>query len=365
MKTHHGLRSLGAFRNTAITVGTFDGVHLGHLSVVQHLKTVAAAIGGESVVVTFDVPPRSVTMPWAKSNGILTSLEEKIQLFAGTGISHLIIIPFTLEFSKLSPEAFIRDILIARAGMKAIVPGYDHIFGHGGSGGVEVLRTLAIQFGFRVEQSPEFRKEGAVVSSSYIRGLISDGKLAEANNLLGYSYSIGGKVVYGKQLGRTIGFPTINVEKDNGMKITPGNGVYAVEVVLGEGGQLAVGSRQLAVGSRQLAVGSWQLAVGSWQLAVGSGQEAVGSGETADWRLQTGNCRLKGMCNVGMRPTVNGKGLTIEVNLFDFKEDLYGETVRIFFVKKVRDERKFGSLDELKAQLAADKALITDFFSRP
>jgi riboflavin kinase/FMN adenylyltransferase len=328
MKTHFGLKTLGVFRNTTITVGTFDGVHLGHLSVIDHLKSVAEKTGGESIVVTFDVPPRTVTMPWAKNPGILTTLEEKTERLEKSGISHLIIIPFTLSFSKLSPEAFIRDILITQAGMKAIVPGYDHIFGHGGSGGVGVLMDLGDRYGFTVEQSPEFRKDGTIVSSSIIRTLVSDGKIEEANMLLGYPYNIKGKVVYGKQLGRTIGFPTINVEKENAMKITPGNGVYAVEVVVG-------GERGAGNGER----------------VAGSGERGAGSG-------RLGDLRYRGMCNIGIRPTVNGVGLTTEVNIFDFNEDVYGEEVRVYFRKKIRDERRFSGLEELQGQLAKDREVI-------
>ncbi len=305
METHYGIKSLGVLRNAAVTVGTFDGVHLGHAAVLDHLKSVASKINGQDAVVTFDVPPRSVTEPWLTDIRILNTPDEKMERIAAQGIAHLIILPFTLEFSKLSPEEFIRLILVDQIGMKAVVPGYDHMFGHKGQGGKALLEEMGKQYGFIVEQSPEFRVMGEIVSSSIIRKLVAEGRIAEASSFLGYSYNITGRVVYGRQLGRTIGFPTINIEHNNGMKLIPGNGVYAVEVMLGDR-------------------------------------------------------RLKGMCNIGNRPTVNGTGLTIEANIFDFNEDVYGIEVKVLFKEKIRNEVKFNSINELKVHLKLDQENALD-----
>lgn len=289
-------------KDTVVTIGTFDGVHLGHRRVIEQLKATAAKIGGESVLLTFFPHPRMVLFPHTEQL-LLNTQDEKIALLRGMGIDHLVIHPFTREFSMLSSSEFIEKILVRGLRTKRLVIGYDHHFGKDREGSFDNLKLLGPKFGFEVEEIPAHETAHIKVSSTRIREALIAGKVDVANNLLGYNYRLTGTVVKGQQLGRKLGFPTANIISPEPYKIIPGNGVYAVNVF-------------------------------------------------------SAGRKYGGMMNVGMRPTIGGLHRTSEVNIFDFNADIYGEELTIEFIRWVRGEQKFAGLDELKSQLAADKIVV-------
>lgn len=280
-----------------VTVGTFDGVHNGHRKIVQNLKNAAAEIGGESAILTFTPHPRTVLFPDSEQV-CLTTNDEKAELLGSTGIDHLIVHPFTREFSLLSSSEFINDILVKSLNTKYLVVGFDHHFGKDRQGNFTSLKETGRQAGFEVEEISVEESDNHKISSTRIRQSLLDGNVVLANDLLGYRYMITGTVVKGKQLGRTIGFPTANIFHESG-KLIPKDGVYAVSIVH-------------------------------------SGQA------------------YKGMMNIGNRPTVNGTDRSVEVNIFDFNKDIYGEKIRVHIVDRLRDEQKFSGVDALKTQLHED-----------
>lgn len=293
-----------AFVKPVVTLGTFDGVHQGHVELLRTLRRRASEIGGTAIVITFDVPPRLVLQP-GKQTMVLNTIDEKTAHIAAEGIDYILIITFTKEFAALSPGEFIKEYLCHRLGVEEVILGYDHLFGNGGTGSFELMKKLGKQYNFSVLQVPAFEYEGNIVSSSLIRKLITGGDMLKAASFLGYKHTLRGKVVYGNQLGRTIGFPTINIEPDDPNKLIPETGVYSLD-------------------------------------------------------LELRSIIYKGMGNIGFRPTLNNPEprLCVEVHLFDFQEDVYGETVTLFFCQKIRDEIKFSGINELKAQLEIDKAMI-------
>lgn len=306
MLIHKNLTTFPSTVNPVLTVGMFDGVHVGHHKVLEKVVTIAQKNHTASVVVTFEPHPRLVLEGESSGFRILSTLDEKARLMENAGIDHLVVLPFTLELAGLSPEEFVIGVLVNALNAGVIVMGPDHHFGKGRSGSLETVALLAKQYHFEVISISSQDQENVKVSSTQIRKALAVGDLDRAWLFLGYPYPLSGLVVEGEKIGRTIGFPTINLQPDP-FKLIPAKGVYAV-------------------------------------LAEHRGKA------------------LKGMCNIGFRPTVNGQNLTIEVNLFDFDEDIYQDEIRIAFMEKIRDEKKFSSLEELKAQLqkdklAADKAL--------
>lgn len=308
MIVSHGIQEFQKLENAVVTSGTFDGVHLGHQKILKRLKEVADQNGGESVVITFYPHPRSVIASEAQTVKLLSTLEEKIALLEQNGVNHLLIIPFTREFSELTSEEFIQKILIDSIGTKKLVIGYDHRFGRNREGGFEYLEKNAGKYGFKIEEISRQDIENVGVSSSKIRKALSEGDVRTAEHFLGRKYAISGLVVKGKQLGRTIGFPTANVQVREIAKLIPADGVYAVKVIYNE--------------------------------------QSFG-----------------GMLNIGNRPTVDGTFQTIEVNIFDFNQDIYGENLTIEFVQKVRNEQKFNGLEALKEQINRDKELIKEILN--
>lgn len=302
MQVSHKISEFRPSRDTVVTIGTFDGVHLGHRRVIEQVKSTAARIGGESVLLTFFPHPRMVLFPNTQQL-LLTTEEEKTALIRNLGIDHLIIHPFTREFSMLSSAQFIEQILVKGLRTKKLVIGYDHHFGKDREGSFENLRNSGPNFGFEVEEIPAHEADNIKVSSTRIRHALDAGEVEVANNLLGYPYRLTGTVVKGQQLGRKLGYPTANIISPEPYKLIPGNGVYAVNV--------------LSAGKR-----------------------------------------LSGMMNIGVRPTVDGLHRTSEVNIFDFDADIYGESLTVEFVKWVRGEQKFAGLEELKTQLSADKIAV-------
>jgi riboflavin kinase / FMN adenylyltransferase len=282
------------------TMGTFDGVHLGHKTILQRLKDVAKEKDGESLVVTYHPHPRIVLMPEENPVRLLQTLEERIITLEKFGIDKLLIIPFTLDFSKWSSERFIQEILLETVHIRHIIIGYDHHFGHDRKGGLEELRKAGVRAGFEVEEIPAQQINDNNVSSTRIRRALETGDLEIAERYLGYPYQFSGKVVHGDHRGRLLGFPTANLEPLNEFKLIPANGVYAVEI---------------------------------------------------DFLKET----YYGMMNIGVKPTFGGHRLSIEVHLFNFNLNLYHEHLTVRFIRKIREERKFESLDALKEQLSADQ----------
>lgn len=284
-----------------VATGFFDGVHLGHRLVLKQLTAAAAERGLPSAVVTFWPHPRTVLQDDARDLRLLTTLDEKKRLFREAGVDRVEVIPFTRAFSKMSTEAYLRDILVSQLGAKTLLLGYDNRMGHD-AGTPDEIAAIAQRVGLEVLRTDRFDlTDDFTVSSSKIRRAIEAGDIRLANRMLGYPYNMLGVVIAGNRLGRKMGFPTANLQLYEPLKLIPGNGVYHVEVeVLGE--------------------------------------------------------HFHGMCNIGVRPTVGtGGAKTIETNIFDFDEDIYGLDLNLTFLEKIRDERRFDSIEALSAQLARDR----------
>jgi len=290
-------------KRPVVTIGTFDGIHLGHQKVIARVNDFARHHDGESVIFTFHTHPRLVTSPDENSLRLLTTLNEKIELLEKTGIDHLIIYTFNHEFANLTSHEFVEKILVEKLRTHCLVVGYDHKFGKNREGGFEYLQQCAEKYNFHIEKLDALLVDADSVSSTKIRNALENGDIEKANKFLGYPFTLHGTVVSGKQMGRKLGFPTANIESSNKYKIIPGYGVYAVKV-----------------------------------------------------RLKQGN--YNGMLNIGTRPTFNNNAdnRSIEVNIFDFDSDIYGQEITIEFAKKIRDEQKFSHMHQLAAQLHVDRA---------
>jgi riboflavin kinase/FMN adenylyltransferase len=323
MYVHRNIESLPDFRRAVITIGTFDGVHTGHQQLLQQLKDQSARIGGETVIITFDPHPRKIVngRPGPGEIRLINTLEEKTGLLAWQKVDHLVVVPFTEAFSQLSAEQYIKDFLLERFRPHTIIIGYDHQFGKGRLGNYRLLEEMCPAGGYELQEIPVHVSNAISVSSTRIREAIRQGAITEANELLGYDFFFSGKVTEGNKLGRTIGYPTANIEVGHPEKLIPGDGVYAVDVEILEDGAALDSAAE--------------------------GDEALLAGGRRRWR---------GMMNIGVRPTVGGDGArTIEVNIFDFNESIYGRTLRIFVGRFLRGEQKFAGLDALKEQLARDR----------
>jgi riboflavin kinase / FMN adenylyltransferase len=309
MKIYHKLSDFVPKGNTVVTTGTFDGVHLGHQIIINKVIEKAKRLGGESVLITFWPHPRLIVSPNNDDLKLLSTIDEKTDLLALSQLDHLIVLPFTREFSELSSERYIEDILIRGLGTKVLVIGYDHRFGKNREGGIDYLLKNSSRFKIEIEEISRQEVENVTISSTKIRSAITKGEIETANDLLGRKYTIEGSVVKGRQLGRTIGFPTANINVQKNYKLIPRNGVYAVRVFLR-------------------------------------------------------NTWYAGIINIGNRPTVEGIGNTKEVHIFDFEDDIYGETLKVEFVKYIREEVKFDSIEKLVEQIKTDcklaKKIIAD-----
>jgi riboflavin kinase/FMN adenylyltransferase len=288
---------------TVVTVGSFDGVHRGHQAVLDEIARRARAGGQESLLVTFEPHPLEVVNPEAAPR-LLTTPDEKRDVLAETPIDRVAVLPFTTELARLEPADFVRQVLRARYDMRELVLGYDHGFGRGRSGDVEMVRRLGREDGFAVDVVDAVRDDGQPISSTLIRTAVAHGELARAASWLGRPYAVSGVVERGAGRGRTIGIPTLNVAPPP-KKLLPPDGVYAVRVH------------------------------GRWGVR-------------------------GGMMNQGPRPTFGVTARGLEVHLFDFAEDVYGEAVRIEWVRRLRDVRTFGSREELVAQLARDGSMARE-----
>ncbi len=299
MKVYYNISEFQALRNAVVTSGTFDGVHLGHKKIIDRLTETATKRNGESVVITFWPHPRLVVSPANSDIKLLSTLDEKIEIFATLGVDHLLILPFTREFSELSSEKYIEDILISTIGTKTLVIGYDHRFGKNREGGFDYLSTNANRFNLELIEIPRQEIDSLTISSTKIRKSLETGNIQVANELLGRYYIFSGLVKKGRQLGRTIGFPTANVHVSKNYKLIPSTGVYAVRVYLR-------------------------------------------------------NKQYAGVMNIGNRPTVDGEGITQEVHILNFEDDIYGETLKVEIINYIRAEQKFENLNALIGQIEKD-----------
>ncbi len=303
MRVYRDTDKLPEFNNSVVTIGTFDGVHLGHQKIIAQMKEEAARINGETVIITFFPHPRKVVKEGDNSILILTTLAEKISLLESYGIDNLVVVAFDEKFSNQSASQYIEDFLWEKFHPKCVIIGYDHRFGKGRLGDYHLLEAYGEKLGFEVKEIPEQVQNEISISSTKIRESLLKGDIETASQCLGHPYFFEGLVVKGNQLGRTIGFPTANLDTGDPEKLIPENGVYAVQVDL-------------------------------------HGQ------------------RYFGMMNIGVRPTVGGKTRTIEVNILDFSQDIYGETLKIDVNAYLRGEQKFSGLDALKEQLAKDRDAV-------
>jgi len=293
--------------NAIVTSGTFDGVHIGHQKILNGICEQAKKSEGKSVVLTFWPHPRFIINPNEKGLKLLSTFEEKSRLISESKIDYLIKLDFTKEFSKLTSEQFIKQILIDKIGTQKLVIGYDHHFGKNREGSFEYLKSNTNKFGFEVQEIPRLDVDHIGVSSTKIRNALIQGQVEVANEYLGRPYELTGIVVHGNHLGAQIGFPTANIEVEEEYKLIPSNGVYAVKVTVGD--------------------------------------------EIYD-----------GMMNIGFRPTVGDNSQKIEVNIFDFSGDLYSKSISVSFVKWIRDEKKFDSIADLKNQLVNDQITTKALF---
>ena len=299
LQTFHSLADLPDLTGCVVTAGTFDGVHLGHQAILEGVVREARRRGKVAVVVTYHPHPRLVLFPEQKDLRLLSTEKEKADELERAGIDVLLILPFTLEFSRWSYTEYVDRVIVNGLHAGVFVLGYDHQFGQGRAGSFASLETVAAQRGFALEEIPPHMVEEAAVSSSKIRHALQAGEVATAARLLGRPYPLGGTVVHGQKLGRTLGWPTLNIELEDPLKLLPLAGVYAVEV------------------------------------------DVQGR-------------RYAGALNIGFNPTIPGKGWSCEVYVLEYEGDAYGEYVRVYFKERLRNELKFDSLEALKAQIGAD-----------
>ncbi len=300
MKIYPTLEDFNPLEYATVTSGTFDGVHVGHQRILSRLNEVAQRHNGESVVITFWPHPRFVLRPEDESLKLLNTFEEKADLLKAQGVQHLLRIPFTKEFSQISSTEFIRHVLVNTIGTRKLVIGYDHHFGRNREGTFEELTRNGPVYGFDVEEIPQQDVDHVAVSSTRIRNALTEGDAKTAAHFLGRPYSFTGRVVRGDKIGRFIGFPTANLEMEYPYKLVPGDGIYAV-------------------------------------------------------RVDRNGTRLEGMLYIGNRPTVGGMKRVIEVNLFNFNKDIYGENLRIHFIAGLRKDTHFPDLESLRKQLIIDQ----------
>lgn len=300
MKVYKDLSALPLFSNAVITTGSFDGVHTGHGQIIEQLIKEAKQIDGTPVLITFYPHPKQVVQMKERTLQILNTPEEKYALLQSKGIDNIVVVPFDRDFSELSAHDYIENFLVKRFSPSVIIVGHDHRFGNNRLGDFNMLKENEAAFNFKVKEIPEHVLKNITISSTKIREALLSGDIEKAATFLGYNYFFSGTVVEGNKLGRTIGYPTANLQILDELKLIPGNAVYAVDV-------------------------------------------------------QLQNRKLKGMMNIGMRPTVDGTKRAIEVHIFNFDEDIYGQNLTIMLKNHLRNEVKFDGLDALKSQLAKDK----------
>jgi riboflavin kinase/FMN adenylyltransferase len=300
MIVHNGYENLEGIKNAVVTIGTFDGIHLGHQEIISRIIELAKSVNGETALVTFWPHPRYVLSKDHSDLKLLTTFDEKAEILEQLGLDHIVRVNFTKEFSQWTSEQFIQRIIISALHTKRLVIGYDHRFGKDREGGFEHLKNHSHRYGFEVEEISKQTIDHVGISSTKIRNAIEAGEVEFAHDFLGRFYEINGEVVSGDKIGKTLGFATANIRVEEPYKLVPADGAYAIIAEL-------------------------------------KGKQ------------------YHGMLNIGYRPTVDGKTKKIEANIFDFKEDIYGEKIKVSFIKKLRDEVKFDSKEELSSQLQKDK----------
>ena len=304
MRIFNDLDAIGEIQNPVVTIGTFDGVHLGHQKILQTLRDEAKSVQGESVLLTFYPHPRMVLFPESHGMKLLQTQVEKIEKLEKNGLQNIVIYPFSFEFSRLTALEFVRDILVNKLHVRKIVIGYDHQFGKNREGSIAYLKDIAETYEFEVIEIPAQDIDEVNVSSTKIREALLQGDVQRANMFLGEPYQLSGTVIRGRALGRTIGFPTAHIEVNSNIKLIPGIGVYAVEVLID--GQV-----------------------------------------------------YRGMLNIGLRPTVVSTDVVnLEVHILDFQQDIYDKNITVRFIERVRDEQKFESVEALKEQLKNDEKVV-------
>ncbi len=309
MKIYYSIDEFQEAKNAVVTTGTFDGVHFGHQKILYRMKEIARFIEGETVIISFFPHPRMILHPEDQSLKLLNSIPEKIRLLEKLKIDHFLIIPFSRDFSNLSSDEFIQKILVNTLNTKKLIIGYDHRFGKDREGGLQSLLKMKSKYHFEVEEIPEQDIDHIAVSSTKIRSALAIGDIKTANLYLHYYYSLEGMVVKGDQIGRTLGYPTANIQIEDRFKLIPGDGVYACKAYLEDKS-------------------------------------------------------YEGMLYIGKRPVLKKVVLSIEVNIFNFNEDIYGKPIRLELFEFVRAEMNFPNLDALKEQIALDKIKIQEYFSK-
>ena len=314
MKVYRDVDQLPSFRNAVITIGTFDGVHEGHRKILEHLKQEAEEIKGETVIITFHPHPRKVVSSAILGIRLINTLDEKIELLEKADIDHLAIVPFTEVFANQTAEDYIENFLIKKFNPHTVIIGYDHRFGRDRLGDYRLLEKMAPVYNYILKEIPKHVLDEIDISSTNIREAIIHSDIETASKLLGYDFFFEGIVVDGDKLGRKLGYPTANLKNIDEEKIVPGNGIYAVYV------------------------------------------EFRASGFGPDSYRDANSELHKGMMSIGFRPTIDGKKRVIEVNIFNFDHEIYGEIIRVYIKKYLRAEIKFDNLDELVKQIGNDKA---------
>ncbi len=307
MKIYNSVNEFIPVENAVVTIGTFDGVHLGHRKLIEKVREIADSIGGETVVLTFFPHPRMVIYPNEHGLELLNTIHEKKELLQDAGVDHLIIHPFDLEFSELSSDDFIREVIVNKLKTKKLVIGYDHHFGKKREGNFDDLVRLAPRYGFEVEKIEEEDVNDIAVSSTQVRNALKSGDVQTAQSYLGRPYTLTGKVVHGKKIGRTIDFPTANLDIEEDYKLIPAEGVYIVKVQIGD-----------------------------------------------EWHY--------GMLSIGRRPTIEQNGrLSVEVYILNFNREIYGELLTLHLLKWVRGDQKFSGLEDLKHQIEKDRIFTLNY----
>jgi len=328
LKIYHNLSEFTKLDNAIVTIGTFDGVHFGHQKIIKQLVEKAKTDGGESVILTFFPHPRMIIDPENQDLKMINTINEKAEILKSLGVDHLIITPFTRDFSNQLPDDYIKNTLVNNIGTKHIIIGYDHRFGKDRSGNLADLKTAGLHFGFTVEEIMEQDIHDVAVSSTKIRQALLAGDVSLAADYLGYPFSIFGRVIKGDKIGRTIGFPTANIFVEETYKLIPGDGIYAVTVEM---------NSDLTV----------------------TDSKTTSENPTVNLKPLT----FKGMAYIGQRPTINGMTRNIEVNIFDFNREIYGQDIKMNFLKFLRHDVKFTGLEALTVQLQKDKGATLNYFA--
>ena len=302
MQVHHDIDTLPPFNKAVITIGTFDGVHMGHRQLLNKLKEEALKINGDTVIITFHPHPRKVVSSTILGIRLINTLAEKLELLEQLEIDHAVVVPFTEAFANQPAEEYIKNFLVEKFHPHTIIIGYDHRFGRDRMGDYRLLEKYAPVYHYDLKEIPKHILENISISSTNIREAVLHGDMDTAKTLLGYDFFFSGTVVHGDKLGRKLGYPTANLKINDDEKIIPGNGIYAVYA------------------------------------------------QTQDSRE-----KLKGMMSIGFRPTVDGKRRVVEVNIFDFDREIYGETLRVYVKKYLREEVKYNNLEDLVKQIDQDK----------